>query len=328
MSSLKVGDLVEDATNLATFGTVVALNGSGWYDVRFEGPGRATVKMRRSQLQPVKMSKRAPKRPQAPSAKRQRGLEDTLEASRGETKRLKSSMEGIAEELLCPITHELPVDPVIAKDGKVYERSAIERWLSKPDQQRSPSTGAEMGPELIAATQVRNTIEALVNSGAVDGERAEAWRAKQANDVLVKKAMAKAADGDATAMWRLGHWYGHGMRGLPEDKAQARAWYERSAAARDPRGMGQFGGYLLEGRGGPVDTALGLVYASQSAMLGSDFGAYYLGKAFHLGRYGVRRDPAQARFWLRKIVSGECEFNHLNYKSVQRPARWLRELGG
>ena len=65
---------------------------------------------------------------------------------------------------VCPITQELPIDPVTAEDGKVYERSAITEWLSK--QRRSPSTGAAMGPRLLASTQARNTIEALVGPAA------------------------------------------------------------------------------------------------------------------------------------------------------------------
>ena len=44
--------------------------------------------------------------------------------------------------------------------------SAIEKWLSQ--KQTSPSTGADMGSKLLPATQVRNMIETLVKSGAVD----------------------------------------------------------------------------------------------------------------------------------------------------------------
>ena len=33
----------------------------------------------------------------------------------------------LALEYLCPITRELPVDPVMAEDGRIYERSAIEK---------------------------------------------------------------------------------------------------------------------------------------------------------------------------------------------------------
>jgi hypothetical protein len=31
---------------------------------------------------------------------------------------------------VCPITHELLVDPVVAADGYMYERKAIESWLA------------------------------------------------------------------------------------------------------------------------------------------------------------------------------------------------------
>ena len=40
--------------------------------------------------------------------------------------------------LLCPITKELLVDPVVAADGHTYERSAIEKWLTK--RESSPMT--------------------------------------------------------------------------------------------------------------------------------------------------------------------------------------------
>ena len=47
-------------------------------------------------------------------------------------------------ELLCPITHELMVDPVMTADGHTYERSAIERHFARTppnENPRSPVTG-------------------------------------------------------------------------------------------------------------------------------------------------------------------------------------------
>jgi hypothetical protein len=32
----------------------------------------------------------------------------------------------VADEYVCPITAELPIDPVTAEDGRCYERCAIE----------------------------------------------------------------------------------------------------------------------------------------------------------------------------------------------------------
>ena len=58
-----------------------------------------------------------------------------------EAKRLRKVANDVATELLCPITNELPIDPVMAEDGHCYERSAIEKWFSKnPEQVKSPVT--------------------------------------------------------------------------------------------------------------------------------------------------------------------------------------------
>ena len=144
----------------------------------------------------------------------------------------------------------------------------------------------------------------------------------------VKEVGLKAEGGDGTAMWQLGLWYDFGRQGLPIDAVQSRAWYERSAAARDPKGMAAFGDALLCGWGGPQNTALGLVMASQAAELGSDLGAYILGQAFFKGQWGLAKDFVRARFWLKKIVDGECEHKNLRDPARARVDPWLRELDG
>ena len=47
----------------------------------------------------------------------------------------------IPEAFLCPITHRVMHDPVLAFDGRSYEREAIEEYLKKHN--KSPITGAE-----------------------------------------------------------------------------------------------------------------------------------------------------------------------------------------
>merc|ERR1719192_1802671 len=47
----------------------------------------------------------------------------------------------IPEAFLCPITHRVIQDPVIAFDGRSYEKEAIEEYLQKHN--KSPVTGAE-----------------------------------------------------------------------------------------------------------------------------------------------------------------------------------------
>ena len=53
-----------------------------------------------------------------------------------QAKKFRQAIDEMAEEFVCPITQELPVDPVTAEDGRVYERSAIEEWLGQqPNEQ-------------------------------------------------------------------------------------------------------------------------------------------------------------------------------------------------
>ena len=106
------------------------------------------------------------------------------EAATAEAKKFKSAIDTLADEFLCPITSELPVDPVMAEDGRVYERKAIKEWFAtKPeDEVKSPITNELMGKKLLPAVQVRNTIKAMVQSGAISGEKADAWNKRLAEE--------------------------------------------------------------------------------------------------------------------------------------------------
>ena len=254
--------------------------------------------------------------------KRDRDADLTEEAS----KKLRKSINDVAADLVCPITQELPIDPVMAEDGKIYERNAILEWFStKPPPITSPSTNARMGKRLLPAIQTKNTISTLIKSGAIEGEIAEAWQKKLEQEKRMKATRAKAEGGDGEAMWQLGAWYSQGTNGLVKDSAQARAWYERSAATRDPMGLSCFGSSLLRGAGGPQNTSLGLVYITDGAHLGSNLGAFRLGEAFFKGN-GLPKDPVQARFWLKTVVCGEWKFDHLSDNAKAKAKEWLRDL--
>ena len=239
-------------------------------------------------------------------------------------KKMRASINDAAADLLCPISQELPVDPVIAEDGQIYERGAIVEWLSR--NATSPITRAPMGTKLLPAVPVRNTIGSLIKSGAIEGELAEAWTKKLEREKEVNEIRAKAEGGDGYSMWRLGVRYRQGVLGLRENAEQARAWYERSAAVHDPRGMSAFGEALLHGIGGSADTSLGLVLVTEAATKGSDFAAWILGEAFFGGLYGLSKDPARARYWLKKVVEGECEIKHIGVAAKATAAKLLGDL--
>ena len=252
---------------------------------------------------------------------------DLTEEGASQEKKMRASINDVAADLRCPITQELPFDPVMAKDGKIYEREAILKWFRQKDgDATSPSTGKVIDTELVPAVQVRNTIESLIKSGAIAGEIAEAWQTKLADEKVVKEWRAKAEVGDGNAMYRLGYWYQEGLHGLAKDEVQARAWYELSAAERDPKGMAMFSSHLLRGIGGPQDNVFGVMNVTQAAELGSEYGAYLLGKAFMTGFWGLPKDPARSRFWLRKVVDDECAHKQLTDLARADAVECLRAL--
>ena len=252
-------------------------------------------------------------------ALKKRALEERDEADANAEKKQKT-LTTIAKQWICPITLMLPTVPVKAEDGHTYEREAIEDWLAQ--NATSPVTRAHMGTRLMDDYAAKNTIEELVTSGAIAGEIAEAWKEKLEDEQVVKDLRAKAKGGDGEAMLWLGDRY------AGEDDAQARAWFERSAAARNPAGMASFGRYLLNGLAGPQDNVFGIMNVTEAAGLGSDNAALLLGQAFLDGNHGLPKDPVRARFWIKKVVDGECEYKRLGDACVAGLVAFLRELDG
>ena len=107
-----------------------------------------------------------------------------------ELRRTKSAVNEAMNEFLCPITFSLPVDPVMAEDGNVYERSAIEEWLEQ--QRKSPVTNLAMGTKLLPALRVKNMIRAMVTSGTLTGDKVDEWKLKLDGEKQSARAIVAA----------------------------------------------------------------------------------------------------------------------------------------
>ncbi|CAB9521009.1 SAM and U-box domain-containing protein 1 [Seminavis robusta] len=159
------------------------------------------------------------------SSKPQRKVFSSLEENQQPSKRPKKSP---SDDLICPISLELPWDPVIAEDGRVYERESIEEHIGHVKKNsrdlRSPFTNDFMGSKLLPANWVQNHIDTLVESGVIGGELADKWNEK----VEQKKLLEKAERGDADAMCTVGFNYQSGSDGFKEDLEAAFRWYKRA----------------------------------------------------------------------------------------------------
>ena len=91
---------------------------------------------------------------------------------------LKASINAALEELVCPLTFELPVDPVYTEGGDVCERAAIAALIRLRGMRnlRSFRTNEPISSHLVEAVAIRNVIGKLVGSGLADHEVANAWK--------------------------------------------------------------------------------------------------------------------------------------------------------
>lgn len=87
---------------------------------------------------------------------------------------MASALQSLLETYMCPITHQLMVNPVVLTDGATYEKSAIERWLLTNE--NSPKTGQALSSKVCTAcTTTRQAITALVECGAVSENEEAQW---------------------------------------------------------------------------------------------------------------------------------------------------------
>ena len=69
----------------------------------------------------------------------------------------------VQEVIVCPITHDIMKDPVVAADGHTYDRPAIQLWLQK--RQKSPMTNEPLDDlNLVSNIRLRQLIELFIQA--------------------------------------------------------------------------------------------------------------------------------------------------------------------
>ena len=234
-------------------------------------------------------------------------------------KDMTSSHNALADMFLCPITKELPVDPVLAADGKIYERAKIEEWLAKHD--TSPATGEKMKDTVLTAASsvVTGTIDFLLKCNAVDEQKKKTLKTKLVNEQKLKELKSKVEAGDYDAMCNLGFAYRDGQFGLAKDKKETENWFRRSAEGGNRRGMSAYGGLLVD----KGDLILGIHYLTRTATE-CRYSAYRIGLAYQEGDFGLPKDLHQAKYYLSMV--GKCPEKNLKNLDDAAIATMLRAI--
>ena len=121
------------------------------------------------------------------------------------------------------------------------------------------------------------------------------------SEVDLQQLKKLAAQGNASAQNQLGQLYANG-RGVPQDYATARGWYEKAAAQGHTWAQNQLGQLYADGRGVPQNYKAAQQWWEQAALKGSAQAQFNLGQLYTNGR-GVPQDYATARGWHEKAAA-------------------------
>ena len=95
-------------------------------------------------------------------------------------KRLQTQVDSQKDYLRCVITQEIMCDPVIAQDGNTYERYELLRWLETHSTSPLDPSCRLDADGLVVNRAVKQQIEDLFASGALDDEEQLAWNERKA----------------------------------------------------------------------------------------------------------------------------------------------------
>ena len=129
---------------------------------------------------------------------------------------------------ICPLTLELPTEPVIASDGKVYELSAWKQYKKSMKKKTlvSPVTKQKIRGKVYPAVDIKAMIEDAVKDGHVPDDMCSRWKDKISREAKFQQ-MLKDAQKDPALWDHLGDCYNYGTD-TPQCYAEAIKCYKKS----------------------------------------------------------------------------------------------------
>jgi hypothetical protein len=186
--------------------------------------------------------------------------------------------------LVCPIQLELPVEPVLADDGYVYERHALYNWMrlsarKNKTRMRSPMTNEMIRAVCIPVPAVRRCIRAMVVSGQVPDDVCEAWRRELAFEprLAAARSVAKTTT-DAPTLLLLASVHLHGAHGAAQDMALAEHYMQRAAMQGSVEGARGLAVFYSSATFGAVNETLSAFYMGMASTMGSEHAMHMAGK--------------------------------------------------
>jgi len=174
--------------------------------------------------------------------------------------------------------------------------------FNTPTQTDEQATLPRNAPTAVTQQERRNGLDAMQRQMAQTTRRASASPEDMISEVDLQQLKRLAAKGNASAQNQLGQLYAGGRRGVPQDYATARGWYEKAAAQGHAWAQNQLGQLYADGRDVPQDYKMARQWWEQAALGGIAQAQFNLGQLYANGR-GVPQDYTKARVWHEKSAA-------------------------
>jgi len=193
--------------------------------------------------------------------------------------------------------------PLTFKGEQVHPAVALKDDVSNtPTQTNEQATRSRKARTAETQQESLNGLDTMQRQMAQAVRRAPASSEGMISEVDLQQLEMLAAQGNASAQNQLGQLYAGGRRGVAQDYATARGWYEKAAAQGHAWAQNQLGQLYADGRGVPQDYKTARQWWEQAALQGIAQAQYNLGQLYTSGR-GVPQDYEMARGWYEKSAA-------------------------
>jgi len=192
--------------------------------------------------------------------------------------------------------------PTAAAQQERLDRPELTQRLMAQASGRAPASPPEMISDVDLQQLMRLGAQGSISAQNQLGQIYATGRGVPQDYATARRWFEKAAaQGNGWAQNQLGQMSADGM-GMPQDYKKARQWWEQAAAHGVAQAQYNLGHLYATGRGGPQDYSTARGWFEKAALQGNTWAQAQLGQLYANGR-GVPQDLAEARRWYEKAAA-------------------------
>lgn len=240
---------------------------------------------------------------------------------------INNTILDINHKLICPLSKELMVEPVIADDSCTYERFEIMKWIENNEYSPFDKNCKIKYKNLVVNKSVKNTIITLIKENKISSNIIAKWKIRKKylsnkyNTYLSKKAIEEknikniiccAINGITNSIDYLSDLYFNGIL-VKKNINQSLKWCFIGAEKNNVNSQCKLGLAYSDGIGNLKKNYSKAVYwYSKAAKQNNTDSMNSLGVLYYNGGYGITKDIQKSFEWFKKSAEQNNAFGLYN----------------